>query len=291
MLSGFHELAIATRVPSTFSRARRRRTLGAAARRLRRRPEHALLPLEEAEARLRPFNRRHVGVRAIPLDRIIGTDGRGSDFDRDFLPRRPDIARRWRGVERAFPDGDFPPIVAYRLGDAYFVLDGHHRVAIARRRGMRTIDAEVTELTSRWHLSADADLVELVHAEQERIFVESSGLRTESPIRFSHAAGYVELLENIQIHGYHLMLDGGRLLSRAAIAQDWYDEVYRPAIAAIEASSLPEHYPDATTADLFLHVYRRRRERVPDCGCTSLEDTVRDLAAAARRPFALGPAA
>ena len=58
---------------------------------------------------------------------------RGGDFDRDFQPRRPDVRERWRRVERAFPEAGFPPIVVYQLGDAYFVIDGHHRVAIARQ--------------------------------------------------------------------------------------------------------------------------------------------------------------
>ena len=148
-----------------------------------------------------------------------------------FCPRRPGIGSRWREVERAFPEGGFPPIVVYQLGDAYFVVDGHHRVAIARQRGMETIDADVTELEARWHLAADADVVELIHAEQERMFMTESGLGEARPdvrIRFSRPAGYLELLENTQIHGYHLMLAAGRALTRPEIAADWLDRVYRP---------------------------------------------------------------
>ena len=104
-------------------------------------------------------------------------------------------------MEQAFPDSGFPPIVVYQLGDAYFVIDGHHRVAVARRQGVETIDAEVTELEARWHLPADADIVELIHAEQERTFMEESGLaeaRPEARMRFSRPVGYVELLETVQ---------------------------------------------------------------------------------------------
>ncbi len=75
------------------------------------------------------------------------------------------------------------------------MIDGHHRVAIARQLGMETIDAEVTELRARWHLPANADVVELLHAEQERIFMDESGLgrvRPEIQIRFSRPVGYVE---------------------------------------------------------------------------------------------------
>jgi hypothetical protein len=270
---------------TTFGRARRRRAYRELGHRVGlRSATRALLPLDEAERRLRPFNRHHVGLRAIPVGQIVGTDGRGNDFDRDFLPLRPGMRERWRRVEQAFPDGDFPPIVAYRLGDAYFVLDGHHRVALARQRGMRTIDADVTELHARFHLPADADLVELVQAEQQRFFLEESGLAaTPEPIRLSSPAGYLELLENVQIHGYHLVLEAGRVLTREAIAADWYERIYVPAIAAIQAEGLDGVYPDATPADLFLHVHRRRRAAFPDDGCPSLERVVQRLATEDRR--------
>jgi ParB-like chromosome segregation protein Spo0J len=34
-----------------------------------------------------------------------------------------------------------PPISVARVGDAYAVRDGHHRVSVARARGALTIDA------------------------------------------------------------------------------------------------------------------------------------------------------
>jgi hypothetical protein len=270
----------------TFDRARRRlayRRLGGL---LGRGGTSELLPLDEATRRLRPFARRHLGLEAIPVAQIVGTDSRGADFDRDFLPRRPEIGPRWRSVESAFPEGGFPPISVYKLGDAYFIIDGHHRVAIARQRGIETIDAEVTELTARWHLPADADLVQLIHGEQERIFMEDSGLgaaRPDARIRFCKPVGYLELIENVQIHGYHLMLNAGRPLSREEIAGNWYDEVYVPSVEAIRAEGLHELHPGHTDADFFLCVYYRRRELYPEVGCVPLSDTAKRMAEDARR--------
>lgn len=119
-------------------------------------------------------------MRPIPVANVVGTDSRASDFDRDFHPRHRDVVRRMHQVSGAFPDGDFPRIVAYQLGDAYFAIDGHHRV-VARRRGVEMVDAEVTELVARWHLDADADVVQLIHAEQERIFMRDSLLEQTRP--------------------------------------------------------------------------------------------------------------
>jgi hypothetical protein len=270
----------------TFERARRRRAYQRLAQVIRGGPQPELLPLEDATNRLRPFARRYVGLRPIPVESVVGTDSRGADFDRHFLPRRPDVGPRWREVERAYPDGDFPPIVVYQLGDAYFVLDGHHRVAIARQRGMATIDAEVTELRARWRLHPDSDLVELIHAEQQRIFMEESGLDRVRPdlcIDLSRPVGYVELLETVQLHGYHAMLAAGGALDPADISADWLERVYEPTVAAIRREGLDLAYPEATEADLFLAVWQRRRELMPDIGCQPLEGAARRVAEDRRR--------
>jgi ParB/Sulfiredoxin domain len=264
---------------TTFDRARRRSVYTRLARAVGgQRPPPELLPLDEATERLRPFARRYLGLRPIPVRQVVGTDSRKSDFDRAFRPRRPDLRERWQQVENAFRDGGFPPIVVYQLGDAYFVIDGHHRVAIARQQGVEAIDAEVTELKARWHLPADADVVELIHAEQERIFMDESGLGEARPdvrLRFSRPVGYVQLLETVHIHGYHLMLEAQRALPREEIAADWYERVYAPTVEVIHNERLDEVCPEVTDPDRFLWVYQRRRELVPEYGRQPLGEAVR----------------
>jgi hypothetical protein len=264
---------------TTFDRARRRGVYARLARVVgTQNPGPDLLPLEEATERLRPFSRRYLGLRPIPVRQIVGTDSRGNDFDRGFHPRRPDIRQRWQGVEEAFPDAGFPPIVVYQLGDAYFVIDGHHRVAIAHQQGVEAIDAEVTELKARWHLPADADVVELIHAEQERIFMDESGLgdvRPDVQMRFSRPVGYIQLLETVQIHGYHLMQQAERMFARDEIAADWYASVYLPTVDVIHKEKLDEVCPEVTDPDRFLWVYQRRRELVPEYGRQPLSEAAR----------------
>ena len=275
-------------VSATFGRARRRGAYRRLVRVVRRTPRRdELLPLDEVTRRLRPFSRRYVGMRSIAVANVVGTDSRVGDFDRRFLPLRRQIGDRWQRVEDAFPEGDFPPIVVYQVGEAYFVIDGHHRVAIARQRRMEAIDAEVTELRADWHLPADADIVEIIHVEQRRIFMEESGLREARPdadIRLGRLAGYIELLENVQVHGYHLMREAGRALDPAEIAADWYDTVYLPAVEAIRGEGLSELFPGATEPELFLTVYQRRRHLFPDCGCPPLQETAGRMRAETKRP-------
>ncbi|MGH2545671.1 MAG: hypothetical protein ACRDHJ_02205 [Actinomycetota bacterium] len=264
---------------STYERARRRQAYRRLARLIRRSPQQPdLLPLDEVSRRLRAFEQSYLGIMPIEVSKIVGTVDRAGEFDRDFLPRRRRVEDRWRRVEEAFPEGDFPPIQVYRLGEAYFVVDGHHRVAIARQRRMSHIDAEVTELRSRWRLPADADLGRIIHAEQERIFMEESGLdraRPEARIEFTRAQGYIQLLENAKVHGYHLMQERGDVLPPEEVAADWYDRVYRPTVEAIRRENLLELYPTATEGDLFLWVYQRLLELFPERGGMGYEDAIR----------------
>jgi hypothetical protein len=236
-----------------------------------------LLELDEVERRLKPFGRRYLGVRDIPLDALVGTDGRASSFTRDFRPLHDFSRDRLRSLEGAFADGAFPPIVAVKLGETYFVIDGHHRVALARRGGREMIDADVTELVARVPLPAGADMLEVVIRELERIFLEDSGLAEARPgvrVSVSRPSHYLELLENVQVHGYHVMQGRGRVLGNAEIAADWYDEIYTPTLAAIDRLRLDRLYQDAPPGDLFLVLHRHRRDAFPSTGCPHLAQTV-----------------
>src|SRR5690242_9760324 len=230
---------------------------------LRARRRERLLELDDVERRLKPFGRRYVGVREIPLDALVGTDSRASSFTRDFRPLHSFSRDRLRSLQAAFADGAYPPIVAVKLGETYFVIDGHHRAALARREGRAAIDADVTELIARVPLPAGADMLEVVLRELERIFLEDSGLAEARPgvrIPVSRPAHYLELLENIQVHGYHMMRGRERVLENGEIAADWHDAIYMPTLAAIDRLQLARLYQDAPAGDLFLVLHRHRRD-------------------------------
>ena len=241
----------------------------------------SLLELDDVERRLRPYASSYLGIRPIPVARIVGTEGRVNDFDRDFRPRRAGVSARLRRTAEAFPGADFPPIVVTKLGDVYFVVDGHHRVALARRRGMESIDAEVTERRAAWPLSADADAGELLHAEQERLFLERSSLAAARPgvrIRFSRPSGYAELLEHVRLHGFERLAAAGGPIAAAELAADWYERAYLPAVEVIRQEGLAEACPEATDADRVLYLHQRRRELSVALGELALHDAGRRVA-------------
>ena len=91
-------------------------------------------------------------------------------------------------------------------------------------------------------------MLEVVLRELERIFLEDSGLAEAHPgvrLSVSRPAHYRELLENIQVHGYHMMRGRRRVLENAEIAADWYESIYAPTLAAIDSLRLDRLYRDA----------------------------------------------
>jgi hypothetical protein len=135
-------------VDADFARARRRARLRALVARIRR--EHTpnrLLSFDDLRRELSVTNnRRHRGTRVVEVDEIVGSVGRWRDFDRSFLPARASVGHKWKRIDRAFHRAvDLPPVELYEIGDAYFVVDGHHRVSVARYHEVPTVEAAVAE--------------------------------------------------------------------------------------------------------------------------------------------------
>jgi hypothetical protein len=138
---------LSEQVDTDFIRARRRARLRAVVTRFRR--EHTsnrLLSFDDVRRELVADNRLYRGTRVVEVDEIVGSVGRWRDFDRSFLPARASMGERWKRIDRAFQRGeDLPPVELYKIGDAYFVVDGHHRVSVARYHDVPTLEAAVAE--------------------------------------------------------------------------------------------------------------------------------------------------
>jgi hypothetical protein len=238
-----------------------------------------LLPLDEVRNRLHVVSQSYAGVRPIEVRRIIGSVDRSTDFDRRFAPRLRGSLQRIASLRAAFPDGDLPPIEAFEVGGAYFVADGHHRVALALANDVEYIDAELTRLETNFEIGPDTDVCQLIHTEQQANLLRESGLAEACPdltIEFSRPGGYPELLELIKAHGYDLARQRGELPTCAEVAVDWYENVYRPGVAALRRADLPGIYAYKTDADLFLWVYQRRRALRVDCSEVDFAEAARD---------------
>jgi hypothetical protein len=262
---------------STFERARRREIARRLTRLVRGKDADQLLPLDEVRGKLGLHEQWYVGIQTIPVAKIVGTVDRAADFDRTFLPRRAAMEERWKRVEQTFRTDAFPPIVTFKVGEAYFIEDGHHRVAIARQRKTGYIDAEVTEVKSPVEITEATDAADLVHLGLHQWFMRSCDLdrvRPHAAIEPSRPHDYGVLLDILQAAGFELMMDRAAVVSPAVAAAHWYDNLYMPMLNTIRAGRLPTIFPRASETDLYLRVHAQHRELASVTAPHSVDDAV-----------------
>ncbi len=142
-------VGVEEQVDKDFHRALLKASLRRWKARLRRECDHddRLLTFDEAKGALTRWTQGYLGMRTVEVEKITGSVGRYRDFDHSFLPLKKSMVDRWGRVDRAYHRGDALPAVSlYKIGDAYFVRDGNHRISVARFHGVAAIDAEVVEI-------------------------------------------------------------------------------------------------------------------------------------------------
>jgi hypothetical protein len=235
-----------------------------------------LLPFDAIR---REFGLRHLldrGIQQVALDLIVGSLGRTTEFNRAFLPRDESLRGRWEEIkDLAEGQRGFPPVELYQVGHAFFVVDGHHRVSVARAVGSRSIEARVSEFVTPIPLERDDSLEDVLLRHGLAGFLEATGLTPDDPndFRVTVANGYERLLEHIRVHGYYRGLESGRDLPWEEEVASWRDNVYRPMIGIIRASGILEEFPGRTEIDLYLftmdHLHHLR-QRFQDPGLSAV---------------------
>lgn len=219
-----------------------------------------LLPYDEISAKLKAFNKVDRGLQSVRLKDIVGSVGRNEDFDRNFSPLNDADIIRWASVKTAMTSLNstgLPPVSLYKIGDAYFVLDGNHRVSIAREMGLDMIEAYVTELYTRVPVSASITPEELQNKATYVEFLEQTRLDLIIPgidFSLSRADTYPLLAEHIDVHRYYMGQEQAREIPYEEAALDWYEKVYQPVVEMINSSGLREEFPRLTVTDLYLWV-------------------------------------
>ena len=110
---------------------------------------HRLLRLNTVEGNGRYRSRTDTGIQTVSIAQICGSESRSTDFDRQWRPRKTVNRERWMGIAIAHrKDVPLPAVDLIKIGDAFFVRDGHHRISVAKHQGQVEIEANVIE----WNL-------------------------------------------------------------------------------------------------------------------------------------------
>ena len=203
---------------------------------------------DEDAARSGPLAQRQLGLRTVEVSRIIGSVGRADSLRADFRPlhhtREDD--QRYDRVLRGFRAGDaLPPIQLYKLGFGYYVLDGNHRVAVAKQLGQLEIDAEVTEF------------IPLGDHQAQRVFAERRSFERATwvmRIEAAKAETYARLETVIAEFGA-----ASGLPDRKDAGRRWYSQVWRPVSRRIRLLGLARVFPGERSADILVRVADHKR--------------------------------
>jgi nucleotide-binding universal stress UspA family protein len=244
-----------------FRRARRQAALQSVMARL---TGHSteLLSFDDVRDKLQLRSSSHRGLQEIPVAAIVGSVGRYNDFTRSFLPRRNSDQERWTRVEEAMVNlVNLPPIEVYQIGQAYFVLDGNHRVSVARQLGITHLEAYVVEFKTDVSLHPDDRLDELIIKAEYAEFLRSTRfnrIRPEADLRVTAPGRYWQLETYIEAHRYLLSQQTEQELSAETAIHSWYEQVYLPVIELIREQNILRDFPGRTETDLFLWLLKHR---------------------------------
>ncbi len=135
--------------------------------RLRRRPQ-TLLPLAPIRDQLAQLQALPKGKQTVPVRQIVGSVYRAHDYDRQLRPLNNNLRDRWVGVNILNETTGWAPVELVQVGNLYFILDGHHRISVARDSGMAALEANVTAYSLPVDFDAE-DSLECV-LEQLRVY-------------------------------------------------------------------------------------------------------------------------
>jgi hypothetical protein len=252
---------------SDFLRARRHATLSSLARWVRSDAEdpRETLSFSEVVDALGRRGERYLGIQVIPMDAIVGSVDKVRDFDRRFRPTSGRSRERWERMALKSRTGEaFPPIEVYKLGNLYFVRDGHHRVSVGRALGATSIEAKVTEIDTVISTEGIGGRRDLEGKNWGLRFLKRVPLTGErrANINCTDPSDYHRLAEMVEAWACRLMHAEGAYFDKATMARRWYDEEYTPVLGMIDEAVVRGR--EETGADAYLRVagerYRLIRE-------------------------------
>jgi nucleotide-binding universal stress UspA family protein len=198
---------------------------------------------------------RDLGIRTVEVARIVGSVDRCRELGADFRPplhrRRRHDDERFRRVRRALnTDAQMPVIELYKLGFGYYVLDGHHRVAVGLEHGQLEIEAHVVEYVP----VTDERSAERFAA--RRAFERATSL---TEVGANQAESYAVLLAAVERFRQAQGLDDLQVAARR-----WFVDVFRPLWEMIRARQLTAAFPGLRSADLIARIVDWRASHAPD---------------------------
>jgi len=245
-----------------------------------------LLSFHDVKKILKPKNEVYAGMKTVPIENIVGSEGRYRDFDNHFLPKTTVLRQRWERVDEAhLTDIILPPILLYEIGGLYFVRDGNHRVSVAKAQGVSFIDAEVISLQSEIKLKPGVTsatiLTEVIKYEKRIFYTETSfgDLTDYWNLDFTSPGQYDVIYNHILVHKYYINSGISTEIPFNNALLSWFHNVYQPVMHVIKKHHLLRKFRGRTSSDLYVWIIKQWDELKRKYGVEySLEEATRDFA-------------
>lgn len=245
-----------------------------------------LLSFHDVKKILKPKNEVYVGVQTVPIEKIVGSEGRYQDFDNHFFPRASNLRQRWERVDEAhLSDVVLPAIQLYEIGGLYFVRDGNHRVSVAKAQGIKFIDAEVISLQSEIRLKSGITpeniQTEVIKYEKRVFYTETSfgDLTDYWNLDFTSPGQYDVIYNHILVHKYYINEKVSTEIPFNDALLSWFHNVYQPVMHVIKKNHLLRKFRGRTTSDLYVWIIKQWDELKQKYGIEfSLDEATRNIA-------------
>lgn len=225
--------------------------------------EAAMISLKAVRKVIKTQSETYIGMKVIPIDKIVGSEGRYKDFDNQFFPKRSIIRERWEHVDEAvIKDIVLPPIKVYELGGLYFVRDGNHRVSVAKAKGVEFIDAEVVSLQTEIKLSPartlDGMMRQIIAYEKRNFYFETNfgDITDYWVLDFSTAGQYDVIYNHILTHKYFINQNQKDEIPMEDAILSWFNNVYLPVVTTIQKYRIMKYFRKNTVSDLYVWIIK-----------------------------------
>ena len=232
--------------------------------------EGILVDFSTIEKNLPVYALKNKGILAIPIDKIIGSLGRYLDFSETLLPKRTDGSSRYEYIKSLMEKGvNLAPIQVYQMLDNYFIIDGHHRVAVAKNEfKAKYIDAEVIEIRFNFELSKDKNYIfdsestkKFLIKLEENAFQKATMLNNKIliyPLKVTELKSYTVL--NQEILDFKQNYNNGELSKRSMmfVSYKWYAERFLPAVKLITQEKILSKFANRTYTDLYVWIQKHK---------------------------------
>lgn len=252
------DVGISTKSEEDFSKVRNKALVNSLQHFLS--PEETkLISLNDIKELLHPDNEVYAGMQVVPIEKIIGSEGRYNDFDNLFFPKHSHLKNRWLNIDKAYMRGEIlPAVTLYEIGGVYFVRDGNHRVSVAKARGVEFIDAEVISLRTEIHLTPGKSMetiIKQIIAYEKRLFYAKTNygdITGNWSLDFTTAGQYDVIYNHILTHKYYINLNQVEEISMTDAIMSWHNTVYMPVVNTIIQHKIMKKFRRRTVSDLYV---------------------------------------